>query len=151
MKWADADTAIRSAIETGWAASVYAAIPLVWENEVAVKANTFVSIEIVGAWSEKTGYGSTGKRSSQEGGVIVIYAFAPLHRGKTQVLAMVATLVELLELTRIGSGGQIAIEGAMPPMPVETIQADQSVPRQSPGGMYFRYGVAIPFQVFDAR
>jgi hypothetical protein len=69
MNWTQAETAIRNHVETQWALSSFANIPLVWENEdqnVEDIPEPFVVLNIEGTYNDKTIYGSVGKRSSIE-------------------------------------------------------------------------------------
>jgi len=150
MDWASAEAALRTHIEAGWAASAYAAVPLVWENTLDDPTETFVAIDIEGTYAEKGIFGSPGLRSSIEAGVIFFHAFTPLGSGKATSIALVETMTNLLELRSIAPG--VNMDGGNPPSPVEMRSMyDRDIPRQQPNGNYYRCSGSVPFIVIDVR
>lgn len=150
MLWASAEAALRSHIETQWAAGAYASTPLVFENETYQtdgQEGAFVYVSIEGSYQAKGIYGGTGKRASEEGGIVYFYAFVPQGVGKTTALGLIETMTTALELQHIPSG--IYLEGGNPPSPAEA--ADVTVQGMQPGGAYYRVGASVPFIVTGAR
>ena len=151
MDWLTAETVIRAHIETQWASGAYAAIPLEFDNENGVYAERYVAVSIEGVYAEKTLYGSAGKRSSVEAGVIFFHAFTPTGSGKTEATGAVQAMTTMLELQTLGSGA-IKLEGGAPPSPIEYgSEFDRGLPRAQPGGNYYRCSGSVPFVVIDSR
>lgn len=149
MNWANAEVALRSYIEAGWSASTYAAVPLVWENTLDDPTETFVAVAIEGTYAEKTVFGSPGRRSSIEAGIVFFHAFTPMGSGKPASVAMVETLTTLLELRLVAPG--VSTDGGNPPSPLEFRMSDRGIPSQQPHGNYFRCSGSVPFIVIDTR
>lgn len=147
MDWDDAEAAIRAHIEAGWADGSYAAIPLVFENETAPDSGVYMAVNIEGVYADKTIYGSAGKRSSIEGGIVFFHAFVPIGSGKGQAMGAVVALTQMLELQTIGTG--INLEGGNPPSPID--HGDSLEPNPQPGGMYYRCSGSVPFIVIGTR
>lgn len=147
MLWTAAETAIRAHIEAAWAQTAYSAIPLVFDNEAAAAATSFVAIAVEGTWAEKSVYGSSGKRVSIEAGHVYIDAFVEAGTGKSVATGMVDAMVEILELQQLAGG--ICLEGANPSSSVAS-GADQ-VPAGQPQGDYYRCSGSVPFLVIGSR
>jgi len=150
MNWIDAEAVIRSHIETQWAASAYASMPLEFDNENGIYSDRYVFISVEGLYSEKSVYGSVGKRSSVEAGVVFFHAFIPTGSGKSEAIGAVQTMTEILELQTLS--GAIKLEGGAPPSPIEYgAEFDRGLPRAQPGGAYYRCSGSVPFIVTDSR
>lgn len=151
LNWLDAEIKIRAQIETQWALSAFAAMPLTWENEDIDWGDRYMAVNIEGYYAEKTIYGSVGKRSSIEGGMVYFHAFIPTGSGKRQALAAVLTMSGILELQTIG--GRINLAGANPPSPVEIISTrDRELPGMAqPGGNFYRCSGSVPFILIGTR
>ncbi len=151
MNWPDAEAAIVSHIQTQWAASAFAAVDLVFDNENAQPPERFMYVSIEGTFSEKTIYGSVGHRSSVEYGIVFYHAFIPRAEGKTTALEMAQTMAEILELQVLDD--DIRLDGAAPPSPVEydTRTTDRGLPTAQPDGNYYRCTSSVPFIVIDVR
>lgn len=150
MLWSAAETALRSHIETQWALGAYATTQLIWENETYQPdglQTAFVYISIEGAYADKGIYGSVGKRSSVEGGIVYFSAFVPQGTGRTAATAMVQTMTTALELQNVSTS--IYLEGGNPPSPADA--ADVNIPGMQPGGVYYRVSGSVPFIVTGAR
>ena len=146
MNWLEAETAIRSHIETQWALSAYSSISLVWENEEEIMNNNYMMIEIEGIFSEKTIYGSVGKRSSVEFGIVFFHCFVPINSGKSAAVGPVVAMNSILELQSIES--YIDLEGSNPPSSAQS-GSDATMQKQ-PGGNYYRCSGSVPFIVRSA-
>ena len=149
MKWSSAEDALRSHVETGWAASAYSTVPLVWENTLDDPVELFVFIAIEGTYAEKSMFGGPGKRSSLEAGIIFFHAFTPIGSGKVTAVALIETMTEMVELQSIAPG--VNTDGGNPPSPVEFGALDREIPRLQPHGNYFRCSGSVPFIVIDTR
>jgi hypothetical protein len=150
MDWSSAEIALRAHIEGEWAASPYAAVPLVFENELDDPTETFIVIDIEGTYAEKSIFGSLGLRSSIEAGIVFFHAFTPLGSGKSTSVAMIETMTNLLELRSVAPG--INTDGGNPPSPVEVRSMfDRDLPRQQPNGNYYRCSGSVPFIVIGVR
>lgn len=149
MLFGAAMTAIRSHIETGWAASAYAAIPLLWANEYTDRRrmDSFVYLSIDGNGSDKTIFGGTGLRVSQEYGIVYFSAFVKEGTGTATATGMVDTLTALLELQVIDTA--IHMDGANPASPADPTEI--TVPNKQPGGIYYRVSGSVPFNVISTR
>lgn len=150
MLFGAAMAAIRSHVETGWAASAYAAVPLIWANEYSDPTTdlaSFVYVSIEGNGSDKTVIGSTGLRVSQEYGIVYYSAFVPEGSGATTATAMVDTIAGLLELQAIAT--EIKMDGADPASPADPTEV--TVPNMQPGGAYYRVSGSVPFNVISTR
>lgn len=150
MLWAAVETALRSHIETQWAAGAYASTQLVWENERYQPdglETAFVYVSIEGTYADKGIFGSTGKRSSVEGGIVYFSAFVPLGSGRTTATGLIHTMTAALELQLVSTS--IYLEGGNPPSPAEA--ADVNIPGAQPGGVYYRVSGSVPFIVTGAR
>lgn len=146
MNWDAAEAAIKSHIETNWAAGAHAAIPLVFENENASYGTSYMLVNIEGIFAEKGIYGSVGKRSSVEGGIVFFHCYVAAGSGKAAATAPVRALTQMLELQVISS--VIDMDGGNPPSPAD--QGDPMVPADQPGGNYFRCSGSVPFIVRSA-
>lgn len=148
MIWAEAEAAIRAEIETQWPQTAYAAMPLVWENEVAESAvGQYMAVDIEGVSSEKSIFGAPGKRFSVQDGVVFFHAFVPIGTGKAAALGAVQAMTSILELRALGVGAEIRIEGGATPSPVEA-RRDRDwelVNRGQPGGNYYRCSGSVAF------
>lgn len=142
MNWLEAEAALRLHIETQWAIGSYASVPLVWENEEETVSESYMMIEIEGVFSEKTIYGSTGKRSSVEAGIVFFHCFVPKNSGKSAAVGPVVTLNSILELQTVSQF--IDLEGGNPPSPA---QSGSDVPEPQPEGNYYRCSGSVPFIV----
>jgi hypothetical protein len=150
MDWLSAEAALRAHIEAGWAASAFAAVPLVWENTLDDPTEQFVALDISGTYAEKWVYGSPGRHNSIEAGIVFFHAFTPLGSGKATSIALVETMTMLLELRSVAPG--INMDGGNPPSPVEMRSMyDRDIPRMQPGGNYYRCSGSVPFIVIDIR
>jgi hypothetical protein len=157
MLWDEAEATIRSDIETQWALGVYAAIPLVFENESASVAPSFMLVNIEGVYAEKSIYGGAGQRVSLEAGLVFFHCFAPSGGGKQAALSPAVAMTSLLELRTIG--GAIKMDGGDPPSPITEVRlrtqgirlADGLVPAAQPGGNYYRCSGSVPFVVIGTR
>jgi hypothetical protein len=149
MNWTQAETALRTHIEVNWALSSYANIPLVWENEHEPESGVYMAVNIEGVYAEKGVYGSGGKRSSIEAGIIFFHNFVEVETGKAQATAPIDTLVEILELKTVST--YIDLEGANPPSPVAYGTDDREVGNPQPGGQYYRCSCSVPFIIRSAR
>lgn len=147
MNWDDAEAALRSHIEAAWAAGSYASIPLVFENEPVDYGANYMAVTIEGTFAEKTIYGSAGKRSSIEGGIVFFHCFVPTGSGKAAATAPVRALTQMLELQSISS--VIDMDGGNPPSPAD--HGDPLTPADQPGGNYYRCSGSVPFIVIGAR
>ncbi len=151
MNFLEAETAIRSYIETQWAMSDFSDIPLVFENEPEPESNIYMGIYIEGTFSEKGYYGSEGKKSSVEAGIVFIHGFTPTGEGKSRNSDMVITLSQILELKTISN--VIDMDGANPPSPVysKREELDRLLPPQQPKGNYYLVSGSVPFIIRGNR
>jgi len=149
MTWQTVEDTLRSFIDTGWASSPYASVPLVYENSLDDPVETFVFVAIEGTYAEKSVFGGPGKRISLEAGIVFFHAFVPIGTGKTTSIALVETLTNMLELRSVAPG--INMDGGNPPTPVEFRMYDRDLPRLQPGGNYYRCSGSVPFIVIDTR
>ncbi len=141
MLWDEAETTIRSHIETEWALSAFSDTVLVFENETVGPEDTYIFIDIQGTFPEKWVYGGPGKQLYVEGGIIYFHCFAPSGGGKQAALRPVVALKTILELQTLAD--VIKLEGANPPSPAE--QSDNLLPNNQPGGNYYRVSASVPF------
>ena len=149
MNWLQAEAALRTYIETQWALSSYSTTELVWENEPEPDLPRYMGIYIEGVYSEKGLYGSVGKHSSVEAGIIFFHSFVPSGEGKAEAVNSVITLSEILELKTIEN--VIDLEGANPPSPAIYGTDDQLLPNPQPGGNYYRCSGSVPFIIRGSR
>lgn len=151
MIWTDAEAAIVAQIEAQWPSTAYASMPLVFENENALYETNYVAVFVEGVYAEKSIYGSVGKRSSVEAGIVFFHAFVPTGSGRHAALGAVQAMTTILELQTLGSGA-IKLEGGTPPTPVEYgTEFDRALARSEPGGNYYRCSGSVPFIVTDTR
>ncbi len=154
MDWTQAETAIRAHIETQWGISSFADMPLVWENEdenVEDMPEPFMVLNIEGTYNEKTIYGSEGKRSSIEAGIVFYHAFVKIGNGKTAATGPVVSMGNILQLRTISS--VIDMDGSNPPSPVysKRDELDREIINQNqPMGNYYRCSGSVPFIVRSA-
>jgi hypothetical protein len=149
MDWLSAELALREHVETEWAAGPYAAVPLIWANTLDDPSDTMVALAIEGIYGEKTLYGSPGKRTSIEAGIIFFHAFVPIGTNTTDCIGMIETMTALLELRSVAPG--VNLDGGNPPSPVEFRMSDRGVPSSQPNGNYYRCSGSVPFIVIDVR
>jgi hypothetical protein len=149
MDWTSAETALKVHIETEWAAGPYASVPLIWENTLDDPADTMMALAIEGIYGEKTIFGSPGRRTSIDAGIVFFHAFVPLGSGKFNCVSMVEAMTAMLELRSVAPG--INMDGGNPPTPVEFRMTDRGVPTQQPNGNYFRCSGSVPFIVIGVR
>jgi hypothetical protein len=149
MNWVSAEIALRAHIETEWATTPYASIPLVWENSLDDPGDRMVAVAVEGIYGEKTLYGSPGRRTSIEAGIVFFHAFTPIGSGKLDCISMVETMTNVLELRSVAPG--LNMDGGNPPSPVEFRMSDRGVPTMQPNGNYYRCSGSVPFIVIDAR
>lgn len=147
MNWDAAETAIRSHIETQWAAGSYSSIPLVFENERADYSGKYIAVMVEANFADKGIYGSAGKRLSIEGGLVFFHCFVESGSGKAAAVAPVRALTQMLELQTIS--GVIDMEGGNPPSPAD--HGDPLTPNDQPKGMYYRCSGSVPFIVRGTR
>lgn len=150
MYFGAAITAIRSHVETAWATGAYADTPLVWANEYpdrTVDLASFVYLSVEGNGSDKTMFGTSGKRVSQEYGLVYFSVFVPEGTGTATATAMADVLIAALELQAIAS--EIKMDGANPPSPADPTEV--TVPGQQPGGAYYRVSASVPFNLISTR
>lgn len=147
MTWAEAEAAIRAEIETRWPQTAYAAMPLVWENEVAESAEQYMAVDIEGVASEKSLFGSPGKRFSVQDGIVFFHAFVPIGKGKSGALGAVQAMTSILELRALGAGSEIRLEGGATPSPAEARgnRDWELANRGQPAGMYYRCSGSVGF------
>ena len=154
MNWTQAETAIRSYIEAQWALGSYASMPLVWENEdenVEDMPEPFMLLNIEGTYGEKTIYGSEGKRSSIEAGIVFYHAFTKVGEGKSLATGPVVAMGDILQLRTISS--VIDLDGSNPPSPVYSRrdELDREIINQNqPMGNYYRCSGSVPFIIRSA-
>ncbi len=145
MLWDEAEKEIRTFIEIGWAASSFAAIPLVWENQIAPPESTFIEMTVVSTFAEKSIFGTTGHRISIEHGLVFYHCFVPTGTGKQTALQPVVAMTGILQLQTIGPG-TVNFAGANPPSPVERGEAaDAFITSAQPAGVYYRCSGSVPF------
>ncbi len=108
-----------------------------------------MGIYIEGIYAEKGLYGSVGKHSSIEAGIIFFHSFTPSGEGKKEAVESVVTMSGILELKTIS--GAINCEGANPPSPAIYGTDDQLLPNPQPGGNYYRCSGSVPFIVIGNR
>lgn len=151
MYWDAVESALKSHIETGWAGTAYAAVPLVFENDppsdLAAGATSFVAIVIEGTFSEKGVYGGSGKRLSVEGGIVHYHCFVATGSEKATALARAVAMQAILELQVVSTA--IKLDGGNPPSPVD--YGDPTVPNDQPGGNLYRCSGSVPFIVIASR
>lgn len=150
MLWDAVETALRSHIETQWALGAYATTQLVWENETYQPdglETAFVYVSIEGTYADKGVFGSVGKRSSVEGGIVYFSAFVPQGTGRATATVLVKVMTTALELQNVSTS--IYLEGGNPPSPADA--ADVNIPGMQPGGVYYRVSGSVPFIVTGAR
>lgn len=150
MLWPDAEAALRAHIETEWAAGSYPTVQLLWENERYKpdgRETPFVYISIEGTYASKGIFGGTGKRLSEEGGIVFFTAFVPQGTGRSLASGLVQAVASILELRIVASA--ISLEGANPPSPAAA--ADVNIPGMQPGGVYYRVAGSVPFVIIAAR
>lgn len=151
MNWYEAEAAIKSYIEETWAGSSYASMPLVWENDPEEFSTSYMVVDIEGTYSDKTIYGSVGKRSSIEAGIIFLHVFVPTGEGKEAATKPIVYLSSVLELRTIAS--YIDLDGANPPTPIHfgIDELDREIPLKQPGGNYYRCSGSVPFIIRSVR
>lgn len=150
MDWATAESMLKAYVEGQWAASVYASVPLIWENTLDDPADTMVYATIEGTYTEATIYGGSGKRCVIRAGLVFFHAFTPLGTDKQTAVNMVTALTDALELQSIAEG--LNTDGGNPPSPIESRGFyDRGIPVQQPGGDYYRCSGSVPFIVIDTR
>lgn len=148
MDWPTAEATLKAFVEAHWAASIYASVPLVWENSLDQPSETMIYATIEGTYTEASIYGD--RRCVISAGLIYFHAFTPLGSGKTQALAMVYTLTTAIELQAVAEG--LNTDAGNPPAPIEQRRdADRGMQIQQPGGDYFRCSGSVPFLVIDTR
>lgn len=147
MYWHEAEATIQDYIRTQWALTNFAHVPLQFENDPDSKADLFVYITVEGTFAEKSVYGSTGKRFSDELGHVFLHVFGPAGSGKLGLVEMVVTLSNFLELRSLDTG--LMMEGANPPSPI--MNADQTQNGTQPGGNYYRCSGSVPFRLIGSR
>lgn len=145
MTWDEVETSLRNHIETQWALGTYASTELVWENESEPDFPRYMSVYIEGTYSEKSGYGGTGKHASIEAGIIFFHSFVPSGEGKEEAIKSVVTMGNILQLRTIDNF--IDLEGSNPPSPAIYGTDDRLLPNQQPGGNYYRCSGSVPFIV----
>jgi hypothetical protein len=147
MTWTQAEVALRAFIDAQWALSgLAAAMPLAYENSNADYGERFLVVSIEAVWAEKTLYGSTGNRSSVQGGIVYLHAFVPTGSGKLEAINAVDVLARAIELQTLSS--VINLEGANPPSPVD--YGDLETPDGLPGGNFYRCSASVPFVVIGS-
>ncbi len=151
MNWTAAETIIRTHIETQWAISEFNHIPLVFENEDETESDFYMGLNIEGTIATKTIYGSVGKRSSIESGLVFMHCFVPIKSGKAAATGPVVAMMGILELQTLSS--TIDFYGANPPTPVHygIDELDREIPMQQPAGSYYRCSSSVPFHIRDVR
>lgn len=147
MLWDAAEAALKTHIETGWAAGAHASVPLVFENEGEAQGASYVHVTFEGTYADKSIYGSAGKRIGVEGGLVFFHAFVPSYRGKATATAMVVAMTTILELQTVSDS--IKLEGGNPPTPFD--HGDILAPNQQPDGSYYRCSGSVPFIVLSSR
>lgn len=150
MLWTEAEEALRTHIETEWAAGAYPAVRILWENgpdKPDGRESPFLYLSIDGSYAAKGIFGGAGKRLSEEGGIVFFSAFVPQGTGRTMASALVQTMTGILELRRIASA--IFLEAGNPPSPAAA--ADVNIPGMQPGGVYYRVAGSVPFVIIGAR
>lgn len=147
MTWDEAEAAIRAEIEAQWALTVYVAMPLAWENEVTPVSDQYMAVDIEGVASQKSIFGSVGKRFSVQDGVVFFHAFVPIGKGKAFALGAVQAMTSILELRALGAGSEIRLEGGATPSPAEARSNRdwELANRGQPGGMYYRCSGSVAF------
>jgi uncharacterized membrane protein len=147
--WTEAEAALRAFITDEWAGTGRAdAMPLAFENETAEYNGSFLAINIDGIWAEKTIFGSSGKRSSVQAGIVFLHAFVPTGSGKASALDAIQAMTVLLELQTIAD--RIYLEGGAPPSPVAYGDTDREITSSQPGGNFYRCSGSVPFIVVGA-
>ena len=147
MLWNEAKAAIKAHISTQWAAGEFSAVQLVFESDIPALPDSYVHITIEGVWADKTIYGSVGKRSSMEGGIVYFHCFAPMVGGDALATEMVDAMTAILELQTIS--GSINLEGGDPPTPIG--HGDDLASSAQPGGNYYRSSGSVPFISIGTR
>jgi len=145
MTWDEVELALRTHIETQWALGAYASVELVWENEQEPDLPNYMAVYIEGVYAEKTIYGSVGKRSAVDAGIVFFHSFIPSNQGKSETVKAVVLMSQILELKVISS--YIDLEGANPPSPAIYGTDDRLLPNPQPGGNYYRCSGSVPFIV----
>jgi hypothetical protein len=150
VNWSSVESALRSHIETQWALSNFTNFELVWENEPEPETDRYMGIYIEGTYSEKTIYGSVGKRSSIEAGIVFFHSFTPTGEGKSEAVGSVVAMADILQLQTIATF--IDLEGSNPPSPVYSgrDELDRLIPSPQPRGNYYRVSGSVPFIVRSA-
>lgn len=154
MYWDEVEDDLKAYVAAQWALSAYVStFPLVYENETQMASHSdFILIHIEGTFVEKTIYGSVGKRSSIEGGIVFFHCFGETGKGKKRILQPIIAMTQILELRQISSF--IDLEGANPPTPVYSSQdeLDRLLPSVAqPEGNYYRCSGSVPFIVRSSR
>jgi hypothetical protein len=145
MYFDEAEAVIRSHIETQWALSAYAVMPLVFEAETPTVSENYIAIIIDGIRGEGSKYGGTGKRFTIEDGIVYIHAFVPQGAGKAAASGPVRVLSSILELQTVGTG--INMDKANPPSPVG--YGNDLVDTAQPAGSFYRVSGSVPFVVIS--
>ncbi len=150
MTWGDVEIALRSHIETQWALGNFTNFELVWENEPEPESDRYMGVYIEGTYSEKTIYGSVGKRSGIEAGIVFFHSFIPMGEGKAEAVGSVVAMADILQLKTISQF--IDLEGSNPPSPVYSgrDELDRLIPSPQPMGNYYRVSGSVPFIVRSA-
>lgn len=146
MNWDAAEAAIRTHIETTWAAGSFAAIPLVWENEQAANSPSYMVVTIEGVDSDKGIYGSVGRRYSIEFGLVIFHCFVPSGWGKAAASAPVRALTQMIQLQCISSAIDMGL--GWPPSPTD--YGDLLTTDGQPGGNYYRVSGRVRFAIRGA-
>lgn len=151
MYWDAVEAALKTHIETAWAATAYSAVPLVFENDppsnLTAGATSLVAVVIEGSFTEKGVYGGSGKRLSVEGGIVHYHCFVATGGEKATALARAVAMQAALELQVVSS--VIKLDGGNPPSPVDF--GDPTVPNDQPGGNLYRCSGSVPFIVISSR
>lgn len=145
MYFDEAEAVIRSHIETQWALSAYAAMPLVFEAEAPAASSNYVAIIIDGIAGYGSKYGSTGQRFTIEDGIVFVHAFVPQGAGKAAASGPVRAMLSILELQTVGTG--IKMDKANPPSPVG--YGNDLVDTAQPAGSFYRVSGSVPFVVIS--
>ena len=145
MYFDEAEAAIRAHIEERWAASAYAAMPLVFEAETPPASDYYIAVMIDGIRGEGSLYGTAGKRFTIEDGIVFYHAFVPQGLGKAAASVPVRLMGTILELQVIDTG--INMDKANPPSPVG--YGNDLVDSAQPAGSFYRVTGSVPFVVIS--
>ena len=145
MNWAEAEEYITDYIRTQWISCPYgSAVQLIFEGEPTVPVVPFIVVNITGVSSDKSIWGSAGKRFSLEHGIVFYHAFVESNSGKRFPLDLICKMGDILQMQVLNSS--INMQGSFPPYPVTNSgPQDHRVENMKIDGMLLKCSGSVPF------